>query len=276
MQDVGDEREAHEQVRIGDVARRTGLTVRTLRYYEEIGLLPPSERLAGGHRVYGEDDIRRLHRVNLLRHVGVPLAQIPEALDGPPGQRADAVERHLAVLDGRLAAMGRLRERVRTVGESLRVAPDGPDERELVEVMEGLGEMDPSVTQRLTLLVYDDIEAVHDHLVTVFGFGPGRLSRDETGRVVHGELHVGDGLLWLHTSSEEHGLASPASLGVTTHCMAVMVDDVDAHHARAVAAGAEVVGAPRDEGYGYREYDARDLEGGLWSFMSPLEGEGDG
>jgi len=91
VQDVGDEREAHEQVRIGDVARRTGLTIRTLRYYEEIGLLPPSERLAGGHRVYGEDDIRRLHRVNLLRHVGVPLAQIPEALDGPPGQLADAV-----------------------------------------------------------------------------------------------------------------------------------------------------------------------------------------
>ena len=101
--------------------------------------------------------------------------------------------------------MGRLRERVRAVGESLRVTPEGPDERELVEVMEGLGEMDPSITQRLTLLVYDDIEAVHDHLVTVFGFGPGRLSRDESGRVVHGELHVGDG----------RGLAAPV-LGART------------------------------------------------------------
>ena len=69
---------------------------------------------------------------------------------------------------------------------------------ELVEVMEGLGEMDPHITQRLTLLVYDDIEAVHDHLVTVFGFGPGRLSRDESGRVVHGEIHIGDGVVWLH------------------------------------------------------------------------------
>jgi DNA-binding transcriptional MerR regulator len=273
VQDVSEER---EQVRIGDVARRTGLTVRTLRYYEEIGLLPPSERLAGGHRVYGEDDIRKLHRVNLLRHVGVPLAEIPAALDGPPEHLAETVERHLAVLDERLAAMGRLRERVRAVGESLRIAPEGPDERELVEVLEGLGEMDPNITQRLTLLVYDDIEAVHDHLVTVFGFGPGRLSRDETGQVVHGELHVGDGVVWLHPSSERHGLASPAGLGVATHCMAVMVDDVDAHHARAVAAGADVVGEPRDEGYGYREYDARDLEGGLWSFMSPLEGDDDG
>ena len=261
-----------EPLRIGDVARRTGLTVRTVRYYEEVGLLPPSERLAGGHRVYAEDDIRRLHRINLLRHVGIPVAQIPEALDGPVDHLAAAVERHLAVLDERLSAMGRLRERVRAVGESLREQPDGPDERELVEVMEGLGEMDPNITQRLTLLVYDDIEAVHDHLVTVFGFGPGHLSRDEAGRVVHGELHIGDGVVWLHPSSEDHGLASPAGLGVATHCMAVMVDDVDAHHARAVAAGADVVGEPRNMDYGYREYDAHDLEGGLWSFMSRQEG----
>ena len=264
-----------EQLRIGEVARRTGLTVRTLRYLEEIGLLPPSERLAGGHRVYGDDDVRRLHRVNLLRHVGIPLAQIPEALEGSPDQLADAVERHLAVLDERLSAMGRLRERIRAVGECLREQPEDPDERELVEVMEGLGEMDPNITQRLTLLVYDDIGVVHDHLVTVFGFGPGRLSRDETGRVVYGELHVGDGVVWLHPSSAEHGLVSPAGLGVSTHCMAVLVDDVDANYARAVAAGADVVGEPWDESYGFREYDARDLEGGLWSFMSPLEGARD-
>jgi uncharacterized glyoxalase superfamily protein PhnB len=57
--------------------------------------------------------------------------------------------------------------------------------------------------------------------------------------------------------------------------MAVMVDDVDRHHERAVAAGAMVVSPPRDMPYGVREYSARDLEGGLWSFMTPLELEGD-
>jgi uncharacterized glyoxalase superfamily protein PhnB len=57
--------------------------------------------------------------------------------------------------------------------------------------------------------------------------------------------------------------------------MAVMVDDVDRHHERAVAAGATVVAAPRDMPYGVREYSARDLEGGLWSFMAPLGEEGD-
>ena len=50
--DGGDRQRTDELFRIGDVARRTGLTVRTLRYYEEIGLLPTSARRAGGQRVY--------------------------------------------------------------------------------------------------------------------------------------------------------------------------------------------------------------------------------
>lgn len=271
--DGGDHQRTDELFRIGDVARRTGLTVRTLRYYEEIGLLPTSARRAGGQRVYRESDVALLHRIGLLRHLGLPLAEISAALAAPGEELAEAVERQLSVLDDRLAAMGRLRERVRAVGESLRTRPDGsePDNRELVGVLEGLRQMDPAITQRLTLLVYDDLEAVHDHLVVVFGFGPGQLSRDESGRVVHGELHIGDGIVWLHPSSPEFGLASPASLGVSTHGMAVMVDDVDAHYARAVAAGAQVTGPPRDMPYGVREYDARDLEGGLWSFMSQLK-----
>jgi uncharacterized glyoxalase superfamily protein PhnB len=138
-----------------------------------------------------------------------------------------------------------------------------------------MAEIDHGLTQRLTLLVYDDIEAVHDHLVAVFGFGPGTITRDESGRVVHAELHVGDGVIWIHPPSAEYNLVSPTSLGVSTHCMAVMVDDVDRHYERAVAAGATVVNPPKNMPYGVREYAARDLESGLWSFMSPINPEGD-
>jgi len=52
-----------------------------------------------------------------------------------------------------------------------------------------------------------------------------------------------------------------------------MVDDVDAHHERAKTKGAEIVYAPVDQPYGYREYSARDPEGGLWSFMKALPSE---
>jgi MerR family transcriptional regulator, thiopeptide resistance regulator len=259
--------------RIGQVSARTGLTTRTLRYYEELGLLSPSERLAGGHRVYASEDLRRLYRVSLLRQLGLPLSDIAGELANPSRDLSDTIGRHIGQLDQRMAALGRHRERMITVRESLTAG--SPTDEELLDILHDMAEIDHGLTQRLTLLVYDDIEAVHDHLVAVFGFGPGTITRDESGRVVHGELHVGDGVIWMHPPSAEYNLVSPAGLGVSTHCMAVMVDDVDRHHERAVAAGAPVVYPPRDMPYGVREYAARDLEGGLWSFMTPINPEGE-
>ena len=160
-----------------------------------------------------------------------------------------------------------------TIRDSL--ASGSPTDEELLDTLLDMAEIDHGLSQRLTLLVYDDIEAVHDHLVAVFGFGPGTITRDESGRVVHGELHVGDGVIWMHPPSADYNLVSPASLGASTHCMAVMVDDVDRHHESSVAAGATVVFPPQDMAYGVREYAARDLEGGLWSFMTPISPEGD-
>ena len=68
--------------------------------------------------------------------------------------------------------------------------------------------------------------------------GAGELTRDEDGRVVHGELQAGDGVVWLHPETAEFGLASPRTAGVATASVAVMVDDVDAHFRHAEAEGA--------------------------------------
>lgn len=57
--------------RIGDLARGTGTTVRTLHHYDQLGLLSPSSRTAGGHRCYTSEDVRRLHRVIALRSFGL-------------------------------------------------------------------------------------------------------------------------------------------------------------------------------------------------------------
>jgi MerR family transcriptional regulator, thiopeptide resistance regulator len=259
--------------RIGQVSARTGLTTRTLRYYEELGLLRPTGRLVSGHRVYANEDLRRLYRISLLRQLGLPLADIAGELENPSHDLSDTIGRHIGQVDQRLAAIGRHRERMVTVRDSL--ATGSPSDEELLEILLEMTEIDHGLAQRLTLLVYDDIEAVHDHLVAVFGFGPGTITRDESGRVVHGELHVGDGVVWMHPPSADYNLVSPATLGASTHCMAVMVDDVDRHHERSVAAGATVVYPPRDMPYGVREYAARDLEGGLWSFMTPISPEGE-
>jgi len=255
--------------RIGEVSARTGLTTRTLRYYEELGLLRPSERLVSGHRIYANEDLQRLYRISLLRQLGLPLSDIARELDEPSSELTDTITRHVEQIDQRLAALGRHRERMITVRESL--STGSPTDEELLDTLQELAQIDHGLAQRLTLLVYNDIEAVHDHLVTVFGFGPGTITRDESGKIVHGEMHVGDGVIWMHPPSDEYRLASPAALGTSTHCMAVMVDDVDRHYEKALAAAATVVYAPREMAYGVREYGARDLEGGLWSFMTPVD-----
>ncbi len=256
--------------RVGELARATGLTVRTLHYYEQIGLLVPSGRSDSGHRLYDQADVARLYRICLLRRLGLPLAEIGRALDDPAWNLSAAIDRHLRELDRRLEATARLRSRL----ANLRSSPgtgDGHLTEELLTTIEEMTMLDTAVQARIALLVYADVAAAHDWLVRVFGLGPGRVDRDEQGRATHAELQAGDGVIWLHPETGDFGLRSPAALGAATATVAVMVDDVDAHYRRAVAEGATIVYQPTDQPYGYREYGARDPEGHLWSFMTPLD-----
>src|SRR4051794_22616296 len=118
-------------MQIGEVAERTGLTQRTLRYYESIGLLPPATRLEGGFRLYTEEDIRRLDQiVQLKRLLGFSLAEIRQIVEADetlrqirqenkiepdPRERRARLERALAILEdqralveSRIAAMREL------------------------------------------------------------------------------------------------------------------------------------------------------------------------
>jgi DNA-binding transcriptional MerR regulator/uncharacterized glyoxalase superfamily protein PhnB len=259
--------------RVGELAKATGLTVRTLHYYEEIGLLVASDRTAAGHRVYADADVERLYRISLLRRLGLPLVDIARALDDPAWGLQPAMTTHLAELDRRLEATANLRARLAQLLATSRAARGTDDlmTDDLLEVLEEMTMLDATVQRRISILVYADLEAAYEFLVDVFGLGPGQMTRDDTGKVVHGELQAGDGVVWLHPESPEFGLASPRAVGAATATMAVMVDDVDAHFRHASSKGATVDYEPVDQPYGYREYSARDSEGGLWSFMKPLD-----
>lgn len=121
------------------------------------------------------------------------------------------------------------------------------------------------------ILVYDDIAAAHDFLVTTFGFEPGRVDRDDNGTSVHGEIEIGGQTVWLHRATPEHGLDSVGRLGAASGMLNVFVDDVDAHHEHVAAAGARIHQPPMDMPYGQREYGVYDCEGRIWSFATPLE-----
>lgn len=77
---------------VGDLARLTGVTVRALHHYDEIGLVRPSERTAAGYRLYTDADVHRLQQVLLFRELGLPLEEIASAIDEVAGR--DELLRH--------------------------------------------------------------------------------------------------------------------------------------------------------------------------------------
>ncbi len=78
-----------EHMRIGEVSARTGLSLRTIRYYEEVGLVTPSARSQGGFRLYTEPDVARLTLVRRMKPLGFQLDEMKELLDLLyPAQRA--------------------------------------------------------------------------------------------------------------------------------------------------------------------------------------------
>jgi uncharacterized glyoxalase superfamily protein PhnB len=122
---------------------------------------------------------------------------------------------------------------------------------------------------------YHDAPAAIDWLCRAFGFEkhlvvPG----EEEGVIAHAQLRYGNGMVMLGTAGSHGGgfddvMTTPRDIGGReTQSAYVIVEDADAHHARAVAAGAEVVLPLEDKDYGGRGYSCRDPEGHVWSFGS--------
>jgi DNA-binding transcriptional MerR regulator len=105
--------------KIGELAKRTGLTVRTLHHYDEIGLLSPAERSDGGHRVYDEAAVQRLYRIVSLRSLGFPLDAIAQALDSERFDPRAAVEDHLRRLEAQIAQEQRLVHKLEALRDRL-------------------------------------------------------------------------------------------------------------------------------------------------------------
>ena len=105
----------------GDLARSTGNTVRTIRFYEEEGLLKPAEVSDGGHRRYTEEDLERLRLITDLRELGLSLCEIRAILELRTGchSAAEFAIRFQQVLAGHLEQAQRRLERLRRVKKEL-------------------------------------------------------------------------------------------------------------------------------------------------------------
>jgi uncharacterized glyoxalase superfamily protein PhnB len=132
-------------------------------------------------------------------------------------------------------------------------------------------------------IFYDEPKAAIDWLCKAFGFEVRLKVEDDEGILQHSELTYGEGLImvggtghWDETNeSYRKHQKSPRAIGAVTQAMCIHVDDVDAHYARAKAAGAEIYREPRVDDYGDdywsdKTYGARDPEGHQWWFMQRL------
>src|SRR4051812_9372146 len=100
---------------IAEVARMSGVTARTLRHYDAIGLLCPERVGSNGYRYYEQEQLLRLQQILLLRELGLDLATIARVVDGEHDKLA-ALRRHHRTL---LAECGRLERLVHTVAASI-------------------------------------------------------------------------------------------------------------------------------------------------------------
>jgi len=105
-------------ITIGELSRRTGCKIETVRYYERIGLMPPAPRSAGRYRLYGETEIRRLAFVRRARELGFTLTDVrrlltlaPGPSDGPCAEARELAAAHLADVRTKIADL-RAMERV--------------------------------------------------------------------------------------------------------------------------------------------------------------------
>ena len=121
----------------------------------------------------------------------------------------------------------------------------------------------------ITTMRYRAAAAAIEWLCRAFGFEEHLVVPGDAATIAHAQLVLGDGMIMLGSARDDAWGAlvkPPRDRGGATGAVYVVVEDADAHHARAAAAGAEIVEPLEDKEYGGRGYGCRDLEGQVWSF----------
>jgi DNA-binding transcriptional MerR regulator len=156
-------------VNIGELARRTGLSVKTIRYYSDAGLVPEASRTAAGYRRYDAGALTRLEFVRTLRGLGLDLATIRRVLD----QRADlraVASAHADALDTQIRLLKVQRAALRSLAGSAGAG--------------GTGDLDPKDVERMNRIAQatndERRRALAEFLDSIFDFGSGPVENDFT------------------------------------------------------------------------------------------------
>lgn len=123
--------------KVGELAKQTGLTVRTLHHYDQIELLSPSWRSSAGHRIYNEADISKLQQIVSLKQLGFPLEDIKKMVEDPDFKPEKVVQMQLERLNEHIRIQENLRDHLTNIRELLKSKRDISAEQfiKLIEVI---------------------------------------------------------------------------------------------------------------------------------------------
>ena len=127
----------------------------------------------------------------------------------------------------------------------------------------------PAKITVIPALQYRDARAAIEFLCKAFGFDKNAVYEEPGGSIAHAQLTLGNGMVMLGSVKDSEYsklLVRPADAGGVTMSVYVVVDDADAHFARANAAGTTIVREPVTQDYGGRDYTCKDPEGHVWTF----------
>lgn len=111
-------------LKVGDLAKQTGLSIRTLHYYDEIGLLKPSQHTEAGHRLYTSGDIIRLQQIVSLRQLGFSLDEIRDCLDNPHFSPIKVMQQRIAQLREQIQLQQQLVRLLESISAHLQAAKE--------------------------------------------------------------------------------------------------------------------------------------------------------
>jgi len=127
----------------------------------------------------------------------------------------------------------------------------------------------PAKISVIPALQYRDAKAAIDFLCHAFGFEKNAVYEEPDGSIAHAQLILGNGMVMLGSVKDSEYsklLVLPADAGGVTMSVYVVVEDADAHFARAKAAGATITREPVTQDYGGRDYTCKDPDGHVWTF----------
>ena len=187
---------------VGELAKRSGLTVRTLHHYDSIGLLVPSSRSDAGYRLYDRANIERLHRIQALRRLGLSLTDIGNTLSGPDLPLTDVIDRQLAQIERELSQALRLKRQLIELRTQL-AAGQAPDLAQWLDTLELMtmyeNYFSPEELNRFPLLNDADAQAEWSAMVT--------MVQSLIDRHIPPDAHEAQilGLRWMRTLQRDTG-----------------------------------------------------------------------